>query len=139
MTFKIKDELLEVIRSSWFTVEEGTYVYTKVEDVHHPEDHLLVARDSDEVTVLTEKSNLEKKGAYERNPDDWTLINIKCGNPFYCKGFIAAIASVFAGNNMDITITSTYTNDYIMVQSENIADAIKTLTDLGFTQKAHRL
>ncbi len=138
MTYKIKEELVEVIRSSWFTVEEGIYVYTKVDEVLHPEAHLLVTRDTDEITVLTEESNLEYLGGYERNPDNWNLLNIKCGNPFYCKGFIAAIASVFAENDMDITITSTYTNDYIMVQSENINRAIEILKAIGFSQRTNR-
>ncbi|MDB3904883.1 ACT domain-containing protein [Crocinitomicaceae bacterium] len=132
---EISEELKAVILSSWFTVEKGVYVYTKVSEVRAPEKHLMVTRDHDEITVVTECSNLLKLGAYERNPDNWVLLNIKCGNPFYCKGFLAAIASVFASEEIDITLTSTYTNDYLMVQEQNKEQAISTLIGIGFMQK----
>ncbi|MDA9161992.1 ACT domain-containing protein, partial [Crocinitomicaceae bacterium] len=97
-----------------------------------------VTRDSDEITVVTKTSNLSELGDYERNPDNWVLLNIKCGNPFYCKGFLAAIASVFASEEIDITLTSTYTNDYVMVQENNIDKAISLLKNIGFKQNEVR-
>ena len=139
MTFKIEEKLAKVIQSSWFTLEKGIYVYTKVKEVRSPEKHLIVTRDADEITVVTELSNLSSLGDYERNPDNWLLLNIKCGNPFYCEGFLAAIASVFASKGIDITLTSTYTNDYVMVQEQNIEQSIHLLTSIGFTFKDNRI
>ena len=139
MTFKIEEKLAKVIQTSWFTLEKGIYVYTKVPEVHSPEKHLIVTRDVDEITVVTELSNLSSLGDYERNPENWLLLNIKCGNPFYCEGFLAAIASVFASNGIDITLTSTYTNDYVMVQEQNIEPSITLLQDIGFTFKDNRI
>ena len=136
---KISEELKAVIQSSWFTVEKGFYVYTKVSVVRNPEKHLIVTRDHDEITVVTESPNLPKLGPYERNPENWVLLNIKCGNPFYCKGFLAAIASVFASEEIDITLTSTYTNDYLMVQEQNKEQAISVLIGIGFKQKKARI
>ena len=138
MTFKIEKKLAKVIQTSWFTLEKGIYVYTKVQEVHSPEKHLIVTRDADEITVVTELSNLSSLGDYERNPDNWLLLNIKCGNPFYCEGFLAAIASIFASKGIDITLTSTYTNDYVMVQEQNIEQSITLLQDIGFTFKDNR-
>ena len=138
MTFKIEEKLAKVIQSSWFTLEKGIYVYTKVKEVPLPEKHSIVTRDADEITVVTELSNLSSLGDYERNPDNWILLNIKCGNPFYCEGFLAAIASVFASNGIDITLTSTYTKDYVMVQEQNIETSITLLQDIGFTFKDNR-
>lgn len=135
---KISEELKAVIQSSWFTVENGLYAYAKVSHVRSPEKHLIVTRDHDEITVVTECSNLSKLGTYKRNPDNWVLLNIKCGNPFYCKGFLAAIASVFASEEIDITLTSTYTNDYLMVQEQNKEQAISVLVGIGFMQKKKR-
>lgn len=135
---KISEELKAVIQSSWFTVENGLYTYAKVTNVYTPEKHLIVTRDSDEITVVTKTSNLSELGDYERNPDNWVLLNIKCGNPFYCKGFLAAIASVFASEEIDITLTSTYTNDYLMVQEQNKEQAISVLVGIGFMQKKKR-
>lgn len=139
MTFKIEEKLAKVIQTSWFTLEKGIYVYTKVPEVRSPEKHLIVTRDADEITVVTELSNLSSLGDYERNTDNWLLLNIKCGNPFYCEGFLAAIASVFASNGIDITLTSTYTNDYVMVQEQNIEPSITLLQDIGFTFKDNRI
>ena len=138
MTFKIEEKLAKVIQTSWFTLEKGIYVYTKVSEVRSPEKHLIVTRDADEITVVTELSNLSILGDYERNPDNWLLLNIKCGNPFYCEGFLAAIASIFASKGIDITLTSTYTNDYVMVQEQNIEQSIALLQDIGFTFKDNR-
>ncbi len=135
---KISKELKAVIQSSWFTIENGLYVYAKVTNVHTPEKHLIVTRDSDEITVVTKTSNLSELGDYERNPDNWVLLNIKCGNPFYCEGFLAAIASAFASKGIDITLTSTYTNDYVMVQEDNIDKAISLLKNIGFKQNEVR-
>ena len=139
MTFKIEEKLDKVIQTSWFTLEKGIHVYTKVPEVRSPEKHLIVTRDEDEITVVTELSNLSSLGDYERNPDNWLLLNIKCGNPFYCEGFLAAIASVFASNGIDITLTSTYTNDYVLVQEQNIEPSITLLQDIGFTFKDNRI
>ena len=132
---EISKDLKKVIQSSWFTIENGLYVYAKVTNVHTPEKHLIVTRDSDEITVVTKTSNLADLGDYERNPDNWVLLTIKCGNPFYCEGFLAAIASAFASKGIDITLTSTYTNDYVMVQQNNIDKATSLLKNIGFRQK----
>ena len=132
---EISKDLKKVIQSSWFTIENGLYVYAKVTNVHTPEKHLIVTRDSDEITVVTKTSNLADLGDYERNPDNWVLLNIKCGNPFYCEGFLAAIASAFASKGIDITLTSTYTNDYVTVQENNIDKATSLLKNIGFRQK----
>jgi|TARA_B110000305_G_scaffold177565_1_gene196600 hypothetical protein len=132
---EISKDLKKVIQTSWFTIENGLYVYAKVTNVHTPEKHLIVTRDSDEITVVTKTSNLADLGDYERNPDNWVLLNIKCGNPFYCEGFLAAIASAFASKGIDITLTSTYTNDYVMVQQNNIDKATSLLKNIGFRQK----
>jgi len=139
MNFKIEEKLANVIQSSWFTLEKGIYVYTKVQEVRSPEKHLIVTRDADEITVVTELSNLSSLEEYERNPDNWLLLNIKCGKPFYCEGFLAAIASVFASKGIDITMTSTYTNDYVMVQEQNVEQSIQLLTSIGFTFKDKRI
>ena len=139
MKLEISNELKLVIKSSWFTIEKGVYVYAKVFKVLFPEKHLMVTRDSDEITVVTEVSNLKYLEEYERNPENWILFNIKCGNPFYCEGFLAAIATAFAIQKIDITLTSTFTNDYLMVQQKNIAKAEYILETIGFSKKENRI
>jgi len=138
MLYEINPDLSKVIQSSWFTSESGTYIYVKVKELVHAEKHLIITRDSDEITVVTDLANLVLLGDYERNPENWKLLNIKCGNPFYCKGFLAVIAASFAKKGIDITLTSTYTNDYIMVQENNLTKAIFVLEEMGFQKKDTR-
>lgn len=131
---EIEDALKRVIKTSWFTVDPNVYVYTKVKDVLDWSKHLIITQDEDDITVVTNEKNLSELGWFERNPDNWILLNIKCGNPFYCVGFLTAISSAFTQNGIDITMTSAYTRDYIMVQEENEEKAIQLLVDLGFKQ-----
>ncbi|MDG1840846.1 MAG: ACT domain-containing protein [Crocinitomicaceae bacterium] len=138
MNFQIDKKLQEVIDCSWFTIDEGTYAYTKVTEIKHVKKHLIITQDSDEITVVTDIKNLKDLGDYERNAEDWKLINIRCGNPFYCVGFLAAISSQTALNGLDITMTSTYTNDYIMCKEEELEKCTSLLILLGFSKRANR-
>ncbi|MAO31965.1 MAG: hypothetical protein CL824_00525 [Crocinitomicaceae bacterium] len=138
MNFQIDKKLQEVINCSWFTIDEGTYAYTKVTEIKNVKKHLIITQDSDEITVVTDIKNLKDLGNYERNAEDWKLINIRCGNPFYCVGFLAAISSQTALNGLDITMTSTYTNDYIMCKQEELNKCTNLLVSLGFSQRANR-
>ena len=138
MNFQIDKKLQEVIDCSWFTIDEGTYAYTKVTEIKNVKKHLIITQDSDETTVVTDIKNLKDLGDYERNAEDWKLINIRCGNPFYCVGFLAAISSHTALNGLDITMTSTYTNDYIMCKEEELEKCTSLLISLGFSKKSAR-
>ena len=138
MNFQIDKKLQEVINCSWFTIDEVTYAYTKVTEIKNVKKHLIITQDSDEITVVTDIKNLKDLGNYERNAEDWKLINIRCGNPFYCVGFLAAISSQTALNGLDITMTSTYTNDYIMCKQEELNKCTNLLVSFGFSQRDNR-
>ena len=99
---------------------------------------MIITQDSDETTVVTDIKNLKYLGDYERNAENWKLINIRCGNPFYCVGFLAAISSQTALNGLDITMTSTYTNDYVMCKEEELEQCTNLLISLGFSHKSVR-
>jgi hypothetical protein len=138
MNFQIDKKLQEVIDCSWFTIDEGTFAYTKVRKIKNVKNHLIITQDSDETTVVTDIKNLKDLGDYERNAENWKLINIRCGNPFYCVGFLAAISSQTALNGLDITMTSTYTNDYVMCKEEELEQCTNLLILLGFSHKSVR-
>jgi len=138
MIFQINEKLQEVIDCSWFTIDKGTYAYTKVKEINDVTKHLIITQDSDEITVVTDIENLNNLGDYERNAENWKLINIRCGNPFYCVGFLAAISSLTAINNLDITMTSTYTNDYIMCKEGELDKCKDLLISLGFSMRSSR-
>ncbi len=128
-----KDSLIEVIKASWFRIEDGTYIYTRVKKVQHPEKHLLVIHDRDEITVVTEEKNLPGLGAYESNKEKWKLVNIRCGKPFYCVGFIAYITDALAGEGIDIVITSSFSNDLVLVMENDLQKTIEILIAKGFS------
>ena len=138
MNFQIDKKLQEVIDCSWFTIDEGTFAYTKVREIKNVKNHLIITQDSDETTVVTDIKNLKDLGDYERNAENWKLINIRCGNPFYCVGFLAAISSQTALNGLDITMTSTYTNDYVMCKEEELEQCTNLLISLWFSHKSVR-
>lgn len=130
-----KQELAPVIAASWFTLDTGTYVYTSVEQVTDPEKHLLVVRDGMEITVVTDISNLPMEGSYKENKERWKLVNIRCGNPFYCVGFIAYITDTLAVAGIDIVITSSFSNDLILVMDKDLERAITLLKEAGFEHR----
>jgi len=127
--------LQPVIDSSWFTIDEGTYVYALVPEVTHAEKHLMVVRDAEELTVLTETGNLPMINYQQRNKDNWKLLNIRCGNPFYCVGFIAHITGILAEAGIDIVLVSTFSKDLVLVLEADLERAVKVLVDAGFTQQ----
>lgn len=130
-----KEKIGEVIRASWFSVEPGNYVYTSVKEVFCPEKHLMITRDREEITVVTLEENLHLLGSYERNRENWKLMNIRCGKPFYCVGFLASISSVMAENGFDIVMVSTFSNDYVMVKEQELKQCAQLLQSIGFTLK----
>jgi hypothetical protein len=127
-----RKDLAPVIQASWFTIDSGTYVYASVKEVHDPEMHLMIIRDGYEITVVTEMDNLPLAGEYLLNKEKWKMLNIRCGSPFYCVGFIAYITDVLAVEGIDIVITSSFSNDLVMVMEENLANAIAILQSAGF-------
>jgi hypothetical protein len=128
-------KLQPVIDSSWFTIDEGTYVYTHVKEVTHAEKHLMVVREVDEITVLTEISNLPAVNYLQGNKENWKLINIRCGNPFYCVGFIAHITGVLANAGIDIVLISTFSKDLVLVIEKDLQQAVSILIEVGFKQR----
>ena len=50
--------LNDVIRSSRVVVRRGRYAYLKARTHPEHEHHFLIARDQDEITVVTEEANL---------------------------------------------------------------------------------
>lgn len=130
-----KERLKEVIQASWFRVHEGNYIYTSVKELRFPEKHLMIINDGSEITIVTLEENLPLLGDYQANKEKWKLLNIRCGNPFYCSGFIAYITGALAENGIDIVITSSYSNDLVMVMEKDLEASIEILVEIGFMRK----
>lgn len=127
-----KKELEPVIAASWFTISEATYVYASVTEVQESEKHLLVVRDGTEITVATDVNHLPLPHCLQVNKEHWKLLNIRCGNPFYCVGFIATITDALANVGIDIVIISSFSNDLILVMQQDLERAVEVLVRIGF-------
>lgn len=130
----MNEDVKKIIESSSFVVHEGKFVYTKVRTAPPIDEHFLVSKDADEITVVTKEENLTRLDVIERNKDDYSLIELKVSVPFYSVGFLAAVSSAIAKEGMNILIVSTYSKDYVMVRVEHTEKAVRTLLDLGFSK-----
>lgn len=124
-------EALEVISNSTFEIQPGIYVYAMVHSMPKSDEHFLVTKDDDEITVVTRAEYLKKLEVIERNKDDYCLIALNVSIPFYSVGFLATVSAAFAKNGHNILIVSTYSKDYIMVRNDLRKNAEKILLSLG--------
>ncbi len=125
----------DIIRQSTFKVENGIFVYSKVNTLPKTGNHFLVSQDKDEITVVTLEENLGDLDLIERNKEDYKLIALNVSVPFYAVGFLATVSNAISKRGMNILIVSTYSKDYILIKKEKLEDARKALIDLGFKEK----
>jgi hypothetical protein len=127
--------LSDVIKLSSFRIGTDRFVYTRVAHVLPGVSHLMVIDDGEEITVVTREENLSLIGAYTANKDRWRLINVKCGNPFYCVGFIAGITGALAKEGIDVVLASSYTKDLVLVVEDDLEKAVEVLKGEGFVEE----
>ncbi|MFH1832822.1 MAG: ACT domain-containing protein [Candidatus Levyibacteriota bacterium] len=127
------DDLKKIIESSSFVVHEGRFIYTKVKTAPEVNNHFLVSKDSDEITVITKEENLLELDLIEKNKDIYSLIELRVSVPFYPVGFLAAVSSAIASKRMNVLIVSTYSKDYFLVREEHEEKTIQVLMELGFS------
>ena len=127
-----KKALEPVIAASWFSVDEAVYVYASVTEVSEPQKHLLVVREEKEITLATDERHLPLPHCIKVNREKWKLVTIRCGNPFYCVGFIASISHALAISGIDIVIISSFSNDLILVMQQDLERTVDVLVEIGF-------
>ena len=120
----------EVVRTSEVVVHQGRYAYLKVQKAG-PGDHFLVARDADEVTVVTEERNVAST-EHSESTHWFLLMEIRVSMPFVAKGFLAKVTGTMADVDLNVLVVSTYSKDYIMVREEGRTTAIAALRQAGF-------
>jgi hypothetical protein len=127
--------LQPVIAASWFTIDPRTFVYASAQQVPNPEKHLMVVRDIAEITIVTDISNFPLEGGCVFNKEKWKLVNIRCGNPFYCVGFIAFITGSLANAGIDVVLVSSFSNDLVLIMDKDMDEAVRVLKAIGFKQR----
>ncbi|MFH1089679.1 MAG: ACT domain-containing protein [Candidatus Uhrbacteria bacterium] len=130
----MNSEIEKTIKDSTFKVEEGKFVYAKVSKVSNIENHFMVSKDTDEITVVTKEENLSELALVERNKDFYRLIALNVSVPFYAVGFLATVSQAVAKEDMNILIISTYSKDYIMIKDDRLEDVKSVLLRLGFKE-----
>ena len=128
-------KLNEIIKKSAFEIKPGRYIYAKVANFPDPKKHFMIAKDAEEITVVTKEGNLRELNLMEKNKDFYTLIALNVSVPFYSVGFLAAVSGAIAKAKMDILIISTYSKDYILVREDYRGKTKKILRALGLTEK----
>jgi len=119
----------EVIREGKVIIHPGRYVYLKSKD-NDLDGHFLVAQDMDEITVITEESNLSNVEYYES--EKWfKLFEIKVSVPFLA-GFLSKVIKPIADAGYNTLIVSTFSKDYILTKEETFVEVAKILEKLGF-------
>ena len=64
---KIMDKKLQkIIKSSTFEIEKGRFVYVKVSSISGIDEHFLISKDKDEITVVTREENLSALNMVEK-------------------------------------------------------------------------
>jgi len=130
----MNSEIEKIIKESTFRVEEGKFVYAKVSKVPSTENHFMVSKDVDEITVVTKEENLSELTLVERNKDFYRLVALNVSIPFYSVGFLATVSQAIAKEGMNILMVSTYSKDYILVKNDKIEKAKSVLLKLGFQE-----
>ncbi len=123
-----------MFKKSTFNISEKKYVYAKVKSVSSLSNHLLVAQDEDEITVVTEEDNLSSLDAIEKNNNPWKLVSLNLDTPFMA-GTLATINSACAKNGLNNLIVSTFSKDYIIVKNSQVKQIKVVLNKLGFKEK----
>lgn len=123
-------DLNEEIKLSEVIVHPGKYAYLKT-NKQVLGDHFLIARDADEITIVTEEKNVSSIDFSEETK--WfKLFEIRPNVPFLTVGFIATITKSIADKGLNVLVVSTYSKDYILVKDEKSNQAIDALKELGF-------
>ncbi len=123
--------LNDVIRSSRVVVRRGRYAYLKARAQTEFANHFLIARDQDEITIVTEEAYLPQT-SFEEHVKWFKLIEIRVSQPFVAKGFISRITQASAERDLNVLVVSTFSKDYFLVREEAIEPAVTALRELGF-------
>lgn len=131
----IPESTREVLRASVFHLENEPYVWVKARSVPRAGKHLMVSEDDLDITVVTHEKELAHVEVEARNADLWALLSIDCANPFYCVGFLTAIASELTAAGIDLLALSAFTRDLIFVKDGDRRLAREALLRAGISER----
>lgn len=135
MSGGIPESTREVLRASTFHLENEPYVWVKARSVPRTGAHLMISEDDLDITVVTHERELAHVDVESRNADLWALLSIDCANPFYCVGFLTAIATELTAAGIDLLALSAFTRDLIFVKDGERGLAREALLRAGIAER----
>lgn len=124
--------LQDVLNNSTYCVSRRLYSVAKVNQSFPCQGCFLYTRDEIEITAIYEQSQVHDGIIEEKR--DYALIGINVSVPFYAPGFIAAISTALARENISILVVSTYSRDYFLVSKHDLFLAKRILNQLGLCE-----
>ena len=128
------NKILEMFSKSTYSILDKKYLYVKVSKEPSKTNYFMISKDDDEITVITEESNLSDLDVLEKNNNFWRLVSLNLAISFMA-GTLATINSACAKEGLNNLIVSTYSKDYIIVKASQVNQIKKVLASLGFKEK----
>lgn len=125
------EDLKEEIKHTKVIVHSGRYAYLQTKEFPKDNNHFLVSKDKDEITVITKEENI-KDVDFVKDYKWFKLIEFKVTKPFLVVGFLATISKIIADKGLNILMVSTFSKDYVLINEKDIDIAIKAFRDYGF-------
>ncbi|KAB1197997.1 MULTISPECIES: ACT domain-containing protein [Haloferax] len=118
----------EFLDGGTVTVSEETYTVYKTE---HPESSAFATiRDENETTVVAEAGTVDDANVVE-SEDGWKRLTFEMVLPFELFGFLAAVATALAEEDISIFALSAYSTDHVLVKERDVPAATAKLEELG--------
>ncbi|KAB1187347.1 MULTISPECIES: ACT domain-containing protein [Haloferax] len=118
----------EFLDGGTVTVSDETYTVYKTE---HPESAAFATiQDENETTVVAEAGTVSGENVIESEPG-WKRLTFEMVLPFELVGFLAAVATALADEDISIFAISAYSTDHVLVKEEDVPVATKKLEALG--------
>lgn len=92
-----------------------------------------ITRTTDELSIVCEQQHIPHNIKASRN---WRLLQIAAQLDFSLVGILAGIATPLAEAGISIFSLSTYDTDYLLIQSDQIEQALEVLTSKGYMIEA---
>jgi hypothetical protein len=127
----VTEALDDLIRKSPVRAMAGRYAVVRCADLPAGSGYFMVTRDSDEVTIVAEESELCHLPALGQEKG-YRLVEIAVAAPFQGVGLLAAVTRALAAAGISVLVVSTYSKDYVLLKEESLAAGLHALSEVGF-------
>lgn len=105
-------------------------LYT-TEGVEMNDELFFISKTDEEISLVCKTKDAPSETI--KRDDNWKGFRIKGELDFSQIGILAKISSFLAEEKIGIFVVSTYNTDYVFVKKESFNNALKALTDNGYT------